>query len=198
MTEQGRGKDLLLPALYEELRTDVLSLLKVNGETFAKAADLTAIEKRAFVKAVFSYIEALTFALKDFALHNCGDSLTPAEQLLAREQSFEVGDDGELEERVAKIRTLSNIRFAFRLAAKVDKVSFRLDVSKSGWQELRRALKVRDRLMHPKRREDLSVSEDEFNDALGAFTWFSSNLVLLLATGLLERREAERSTDAPS
>lgn len=102
--------------------------------------------------------------------------------MLALEETYELSDKGDVEPRPAKLRTLSNIQFAFRLLAKAKSADFALNVSQNEWELLRRSLKIRDRLMHPKALRDLNISDVEIRDVLRAFTWFEGQYrVLLLA-----------------
>jgi hypothetical protein len=50
--------------------------------------------------------------------------------------------------------------------------SFNLNTDGQGWKNLSKAVKVRDRLMHPKEVADLQVSNEEVGAAKKAFEWF--------------------------
>jgi hypothetical protein len=73
-------------------------------------------------------------------------------------------DKGDVETRPAKISFEANLRFAFKLLAKACSVDSELDVSGSGWQSLKKATKIRDRITHPKILSDLNISEAEFDE----------------------------------
>lgn len=109
---------------------------------------------------------------------------------LARDVSYEVDDTGGVKERPANICLLPNIRLAFRLYLKHHDSAFALDVSHAGWSALRRATKVRHRLVHPKHTTDLSDSDEEVSDALSAFEWLNDQIEATLLTAA-ETLEAE-------
>ena len=96
---------------------------------------------------------------------------------LCAEESYELSQNGEIELRPARLRFLPNLRFAFRVAAKAMEVDFSLDVSGSGWDAVRDGVRVRDRLMHPKRVDDLMVTDDEIRMCLWAFIWIQSEII---------------------
>ncbi|MET0168243.1 MAG: hypothetical protein ABW318_25045, partial [Vicinamibacterales bacterium] len=49
--------------------------------------------------------------------------------------------------------------------------------SDNGWRQLQDALKVRDRLTHPKQGSDLVVSDDALRACHEAYTWFGTLVV---------------------
>lgn len=187
----GPAKDSKVPSditqLYEELRTEIDFLAKAepgkptDATAYPDPAKLSPIERRLLVRSVFSFIEALVFCTKVLALESSrAAALSRGELAMAQDEDYEISDSGEVTTRPARLRFLSNLKFAFRLLAKVEGADYQLDISGSGWQALQRALKVRDRLMHPKAVGDLQVGDDEVRDALRAFIWFEDQAVLIL------------------
>lgn len=94
------------------------------------------------------------------------------ELLLLMEFTSDLTENGELvTKRGAKISLKKNIQFAFRSLGKAYGITFNLDKGGQGWQQFLRAIKVRDRLTHPKILEQLTVSDDDADDVNGAATW---------------------------
>lgn len=189
-----------ISSLWEELHREIEVLGKAQrGDSevamrFTDPVGLNDIERRLLVRSIFSCIEALAYSLKRLALSsNDAFRLSLGERMLAAEESYDLSRSGTVATRRAKLPTLTNLRFAFELLAKVEDHKFRLDVSHRGWQLLQHSLKVRDRLMHPKKLSDLQVSDEEIRSAVRAFTWFESQLILVLLTTIatLRRRAAE-------
>jgi hypothetical protein len=180
----------LLESMWSEMRREVETIARARqadpGEptAFPDPVTLNAIERRVLVKSVFSFIEALAFCMKAWALaESTGKTvLTDAEKALAGEQSHELTERGGPVTRRARLRTLSNLRFSFHVLGKATASSFQLDVSGAGWQHLRDSLVVRDRLMHPKKVADLHVTDEEIRGALQTFIWFESQFTLLLVS----------------
>lgn len=177
--------------VYKELRQEIELLAKVAPVDhtapvqFPDPVCLSTIERRVLVKSIFSFVEALSYSMKASALDSTGASrLTQEERLLAAEQEYYLDSSGNAKLRRPKLQTLSNIRFAFSILAKAKMADFTLDVSNQGWQVLQRALKVRDRLMHPKGPDDLNVSDEEIRDAFRAFIWFECQITLILGAAI--------------
>jgi hypothetical protein len=158
----------------------------MTRKTYPDAALLSKVERRLLVRAVFSFIEAVVFMLKDMALASCKpDSLSPGEIALANEDQYELDDSGEVMTRPAQLKFLSNFRFAFRIADKAGKLEYKLDVASADWLALRNALKVRDRLTHPKGLHSVVVTDDEVRDAMRAFAWVAKELMRVCARTLM-------------
>ena len=113
-------------------------------------------------------------------------SLSPGEVALAAEDDYELKENGEVTIRKAKLKFGPNFRFAFLLLAKANGIDYRLNVSCKEWEAMGRALRVRDRLMHPKLATDLQVTDDETRDALIAYQWTMIEIASLSATALLK------------
>jgi hypothetical protein len=186
-----------LQALFDELHHEVGTLAKVTRdggkESWPDPVALNQIERRTLTKSVFSFVEAMTFGMKSSALKADATvrRLSRAEQAVAAEEAYELNEQGMAIVKSARLRTLSNVRFAFRVFAKVDEASFELDVSGTGWQATQRALRIRDRLMHPKKASDLIVEDEEVRDVLNAFIWFSRQMIRLFLAAL-DALRAER------
>ena len=57
---------------------------------------------------------------------------------------------------------------------------FDCDFSHVGWANLKKAVEVRNRLVHPKTIDDLKVSDDELAMAQSALGWFLAMVILAL------------------
>jgi hypothetical protein len=129
--------------------------------------------RRAYVRSVFAFIEGITYRMKRTAAHfsRLTDTLQLAELILIDERNFDIDDKGEVVARPAFIKFKNNVKFSFKVYSKSVGSSFELSLG-GGWQKLLNAVKVRDRLMHPKASSDLEVSDDEVEAANIAFKWF--------------------------
>jgi hypothetical protein len=130
---------------------------------------------RQLIRAIFAYIEAVTFSMKAWSAGHCmehGIEITPQERYFATDTEYELDDRGEVVETTARIPLARNIRFAITLNRKAHGVSQRFDASVEWWSSLKKAIRVRDRLTHPKLPGDLDVSGDDIVDALKAKAGF--------------------------
>jgi len=157
----------------------------------AAAADITDLQnrlrehdnptdRRALVRSVFAFVESMLFALKQEALKHPA-IFSSSEVALLREESYELGDDGEARIRPAKLTLKRNLKFTFSSFAKAWRTRDRLELSGAGWQDFRSALRVRDRLMHPKSIADLDVSDEEIRAVNHTSVWFIGIYAIALA-----------------
>lgn len=171
---------------YEAIRRrdrELAALLKaVLGEVnecnaFLKAHD-TPFWRRVACRSIFASIEALTNHLKqNTLLHTFGeeDFFTDAEKLALNDREYSVTDRGEVKERGARIRTLPNILLAFDSFSRVCGQKFAMP-KPEGWESLKKAIKIRDRITHPKVAADYEISDQEFAEINKAWIWFSTTL----------------------
>jgi hypothetical protein len=148
-----------------------------NGDVYADYE----YHARQLVRAIFAFIEAVTFSMKAKAAEYCLRKkryIPDAERFLAVDIEMVLSDKGEIVERPAHIRLADNIRFAFALQEKVFGITKRFDPSIEWWSCLKSSIKVRDRLTHPKLPGDIEVSGDEIVTALKAYEGFSKQAML--------------------
>jgi hypothetical protein len=149
---------------------------------------------RQLIRAVFAYIEAVTFSVKLSAASKCmrdNVEISPPERYFAIEIAYDINDNGEVTERKAHIRLISNIRFALSIYERAFGLTSEFDPKLEWWTCLKESIKVRDRLTHPKFPRDVDVSGDEIVKALKAKDGFSELLYRYLElSGELPSEEA--------
>jgi hypothetical protein len=126
---------------------------------------------RQLIRAIFAYIEAVTFSMKAWSAGHCmaqGIEITPQERYFATDIEYELNDRGDLVETVAKISLAKNVRFALAMNRKAHGVREPFDASVEWWSCLKAAIRVRDRLTHPKLPGDLDVTGDDIVTVLKA------------------------------
>ena len=106
-----------------------------------------------------------------------GAVASAGERYFATDTEYELSDRGKIVESVAKISLARNIRFALALNRKAHKVSEPFDPSIEWWSCLKEAIKIRDRLTHPKMPGNLDVSGDEIVKALKAKKGFEDEVL---------------------
>lgn len=175
-----------LSEIHSAVRDEVDRLARATRNargmtTYPDPVCLDPIERRLLVRSIFAAIEADVFALKQWAVRSDGRGrLSAGEIAMAREESYEVTDSGRVKQRTARVRCLSSLRLAFDMWAKVHDIDNDLDLAGQGWADVQAALRVRDRLMHPKALSDLDVTDSEIRTALSGFGWFDTQLNLAL------------------
>jgi len=165
--------------MWMNLEGDVLVLEKNAKSEKSKHS----FYRRQYVRAAAALIEGFTSMLKQTALLN-PEHFLPEELLLLREEEPGLKDNGQLHLRKRFLAIEMNIRFAFTAYAKVGGVRFSLDCSRSGWQCFKKLFSVRDRITHPKKDEDLSISDTEMSSIKQALDFVSENHRAVLDAGL--------------
>jgi hypothetical protein len=133
----------------------------------------TQFARRQFVRAMFANLEGLTSKLKQLCLRS-PTSYSPAETALLREEAFSLDDKGDARVSASHLNLAANIQFAFRMYARLCNIRFSLPKSESEWSDLKLATAVRNRLMHPRKLEDLTVSEADVEAASRASAWINA------------------------
>jgi hypothetical protein len=135
---------------------------------------------RQLVRATFAYIEATTFSVKASSAARCMDAgiyLTPEERYFSTDTEFELNERGEIVETVAKISLSRNVRFALAMLRKAHGVSAPFDASGEWWSCFKEAIRVRDRLTHPKMPGDLEVTGNDILNLLKARQGFEQEIL---------------------
>jgi hypothetical protein len=130
--------------------------------------------RRTFIRSTFALIEGNTFQMKQYALTQ-SHLFTRAEVTLLREESYELNEKGIAFEQPKYVNISRNIKFAFQSFAHSFESDYILKVNDKGWDCFKKALKVRDRLTHPKGLNDLNITDQEINDALISLSWYSKS-----------------------
>src|SRR6059036_2785433 len=92
-----------------------------------------------------------------------GVSFSVGDLMILLEKTYRPDDKGKAEEQRMQISLKNNIKFAFKAYARVHMTEYELNIGDSRWDDFKKSLSVRDRLMHPKRAQDLEVSDEEMN-----------------------------------
>jgi hypothetical protein len=163
--------------LARELKPIFLLSLELWADVEAARAAMlsndTQFARRQFVRAVFAALEGLTSKLKELCLRRPA-SYSPSERALLREEAVYLDDQGEARVAASHLKLGANIQFAFRMYARWCDVRFSLPTSDSEWSAFKRAIAVRNRLMHPRKLEDLTVSEAEVEAASRTAAWIAA------------------------
>lgn len=134
---------------------------------------------RLLIRAIFAYLEGVTFSVKAHAAHLCLErniEISDAERYFSIDREFMITNTGNVVERSAHIRLADNVRFAFHLRERARGMDSKFDANQSWWSDFRSSIRVRDRLTHPKMPGDLDVDGDEIIYAQRAYNGFNKQL----------------------
>jgi hypothetical protein len=130
---------------------------------------------RSLVRTMFAMVEGVTFRMKQIALQSfqlgCAEFSLP-ELAILREESYELKENGEPRAQTKFLKFNSNLRFTFKTYAKALHCNYVLDLNDEGWSSLNKAVKVRNRLTHPKAINDLEITADNYIHIQRGLLWF--------------------------
>lgn len=157
-------------------------VFEVLFEDVARAiADLeaedTQYRRRTLVRTVFAAIEGWTYALKQMALDEAErrPGLYQAGELaLLHEKSYELNNNGSVYVRPKKtLLPTANFRFALTMWFRaIDMAGVDLDTPelREYWAAFERVRQVRNRIVHPKEINELTISDSEIEEIRHIFT----------------------------
>ena len=135
--------------------------------------------RRIVIRTIFSLIEGICYRLKVSALYHAkviGVKLKKQEIAMINEESYYLASNGVAKVRNAYLKTTDNFRFAFKIFARVFGSDFELDVKGDKWEEFKKAVKIRNRITHPKNPSDMVISKEDFYKIERAHDWFVASL----------------------
>jgi hypothetical protein len=153
-------------------------MLDVEAARDALAASDTQFNRRSCVRTVFALIEGETYLRKQYALmlHELGTvTLTEAEVALLKEEQYRLNSKGEPDSQPLFLRLPENLRFSFRVDAKVHGREYALETSGRGWESFLKAMAARHRITHPKQFEDFEISDEDLVHVNNTLEWYQKN-----------------------
>ena len=138
--------------------------------------------RRAYVRVMLAFVEGMTSAFKGFTLDQSdkkGVVLSPGQLALLREEQYEL-QSGDAAVRQKLLPAADNVLFAICMLARVVGEAPPTVTGDQGWQAFRRAIKVRNRVTHPRLPHDLAVSDDDLVDVDKGIAWFEEQTGRLL------------------
>lgn len=174
---------------------DVFEALRPDVDEFFEAArrEQKSSLRRAAIRALFAFIEGVVFAHKRVTLASerpyRPEALSAGDRAVLLEQSYDLDDQGRLSTRPLFLSIAKNVRFTFASFSRVFGSSFVLDTGGEGWQAFRKAVVIRNRIVHPKSAVEAEVSLEELETAWKAYGWFSRAFALASLDAIKALRE---------
>ncbi|GLV20281.1 hypothetical protein TomMM35A_01440 [Sphingobium sp. TomMM35A] len=142
-------------------------------------------DHRNALRAIISAIEGAVWIYRAHVLsvaQSLGMSTSKLE-LAFSEMSVHVSEEGKIKEQQRFVATTAMIRLATRTAEELCP-GLEIDFSDAAWSKLRSAIRLRNRITHPKSLEDLSVSLEDLDAAQTGFNWFLTNVAMVMEATL--------------
>ncbi len=176
-TRSGESVSIpLLSPLFEDV---------VECEELLERSD-TQFARRALVRAAFAFNEGYVYWLKgkvtQWLLEKSCDTGNSeiAKILLLSDDSYRPNRQGKIESEPNRISFLNLCAFVLRTAAECWDSDPSTLFSDNGWKEMQVSLEIRHRITHPKKPEDLDISDDELYSISEAHQWLFDCLADIL------------------
>jgi hypothetical protein len=153
---------------------EALALGRENPSQFAH---------RTLFRTYFSYVEGLAFMLRQVTLASLQetDFLSQGELALLKEERFQLNHRGQPEARENFQQTLPNLLFSIRCYVKNHGSTYQPDIGHHGWECMKRAVAVRDRITHPKSSEGLEITDADAEIFTEGAAWWKRTLLEMFA-----------------
>ena len=138
-------------------------------------------DRRDLVRTSFAAIEGLVWVLKQRFSKTAQETygLDAPEIAVLADKSFRLGTDGKIHSQQNHLPTLATIRLISRIAERISGQAS-IDFSLAGWEQLRLAIQVRNRITHPKKPDDLQISASDLATVLDSTFWLLDQAANLL------------------
>lgn len=179
----------------EILETGALAIAIEDYDTCRQALtdDDSQFWRRAYVRSAFVAINSLVDFLRDRAIEAtaANDSTVQFTKLhLLGPSDFRILRNGKLEMVSRREAFMPYTAFVLRSLAEELGTSIDEQIGNAGWEKLGGAVKVRDRITHPKLDTDMTISDDELNKTEEGFLWFWNTMVDIFFDGAPDIEDA--------
>ncbi len=177
--------------LYEETRSQTAALIRtliedvIAARRRLEAAD-TQTARRDVVRASLAAMEGEIWLAREHVRDSLRtlDELSPLADLALRETTYQVTDGGKLVEQARSISLPVAVRLIVA-QAQIICPDLDVDFAGKGWDNLRNAVAIRNRITHPRPGRDLNVTTDELRIIESGLNWlFATNHYVMASTNL--------------
>ena len=139
--------------------------------------------KRSLFRAAFALIEGISFQFRLVALAGAASAplvFDAVEMSLLKEERHRLDDKGHLSAERNFQSLLPSILFCMRCYARVHNVKFEPELSAKGYECMKKFIKLRDGITHPKSVACLEHTDQQLGDAVTAMRWWKQQVSTLL------------------
>lgn len=186
---EGKTSVQVFSEMYKELTAD---LERAKNDA---SCDSDQYHRRAYLRSLFAYSEAILFRLKQHLLDQrevLNVSITDNEKLILDEQKVEMQSDGTLQRKDLMPAHKSNVMFTLKFMARKLELQREPDFGDVGWRAYCNSLDKRHSLTHPKFPSDLQVSNDDLTALQKADEWLQTEFANIFQ-GFASRAEVARA-----
>ena len=179
MNDEGNAQSKNL----EEVRETFFGMLSedVALSLARRESDDSQASRRDLIRTMFAAIDGYVWQYRGHvqSIVNNIEPLSPLLELALSETSYVVTESGKVETQIRFISLTSMIRLVTRTAEK-HCPGLNVDFSQAGWSNLQQAIKVRNRITHPKSKVDLEITPTDIDTSLAGFLWLCELIVTVM------------------
>jgi hypothetical protein len=167
---------------------DLLDIVKVAGADISLSLKMVKKNqkqfwRRTFIRSLFAGIEGINHRINNVSILLANIKkikLSHAEIAMLKEEIYALNEKGEAISTKSKLRTKDNLCFTLKTFAHVSNTTFKIEKNSKEWSSFNEALKIRDRLTHPKSTNDLIISDVELEAVEKTFMWYFASIIAIL------------------
>lgn len=146
--------------------------------------------KRDLIRTGFAAIEGISWIFREHVTEaaRAMSQLEPTEEAALSETSYQVNDQGRIAEQARYLPLMAAIRLTARIAEKLAP-NVEIDFSGQNWTHLKEAIRIRNRITHPKGRADLILSDQDIRISIGALFWLLAETTRVMDAANLSFRD---------
>ncbi len=151
---------------------------------------LNQSERRSLVRAIFSLVEGMSFCLRVGLLEDKENELPHTTVMALQELQIEIANEGQVKSKPIKTSIMNLLRLTVREYSSMYPGELKIKCAGAEFEGLVKSVRVRDRLMHPRSLDDLTVTDGEIKLAVVGMNWFQvamAEMILVQATHMRVR-----------
>lgn len=146
------------------------------AELLLETADIP-FHRRTYIRTIFSGIEECVWLMKQACLGAAPSPDAPemplSEYMLLSEIDYSLKGNGDVKEQAKILSLVDNLQFVVKVVNYRHSAGLDLGVGTSTWDNFQKAIKIRNRLTHPKNGEAMLVTDEELTLCIGVSHWFN-------------------------
>lgn len=131
--------------------------------------------RRSYVRSLFAMIEGTIHCVKELEfgeLYTRKKACIPTLVAL-KEEMFDIDEKGKIKKNTKFVMSANNLRFMVNTFERLYGKDLDLGIGTLRWTSFKRAIKIRNRITHPKEPGDLNISGKELAIAKNVNEWFN-------------------------
>ena len=179
MSKKGNAKpenpDAVCETFFGILTQDVILSMERQERNDTQAT------RRDLIRTMFAAIEGYVWKYREHVRSVISDigTIPALTELALSETSYTVTENGKLEAQTRFITLTAMIRLVSRLAEE-HCPGLQVDFSQAGWSHLQQAIKIRNRITHPKSTSDLTITPQDIATTNAGFFWLLESITSVM------------------